>query len=208
MPYVLEQQRARKCFGSRISEWPREPCLLFSPEQNTQPELCRKYSVRVSNLEVFLCLEFFPSRTLEILTFQAEWSAALQPQINYTFFYSKTNCVSWCALLILPQILIVQEHRLAQLFCCFAVLQFPFHLTYLGTLLEQRHHHWCVPAADRTIQWTHAAVVHMLDHRTMIHQILHLEPHQHQSCGLLSACDICLKPLAFAYTSHFGDLKA
>lgn len=47
-------------------------------------------------------------------------------------------------------------------------------LTYLCSLLQQRHHHWRVPAAHGSVQGSHPTVVHMLDHRTVIHQELNL----------------------------------
>ena len=47
-------------------------------------------------------------------------------------------------------------------------------LTQLGPFLQQSHHHRRVPAANGPVQRPHPTVVHMLYHRSSLHQILDL----------------------------------
>lgn len=46
--------------------------------------------------------------------------------------------------------------------------------TYLGSLFEQSDDSRGVSAADRPVQRTHPAAIHVLHRRTVIHQMLHL----------------------------------
>lgn len=47
-------------------------------------------------------------------------------------------------------------------------------LTQLGSLSQQRDHDRGVAAADGSVQRPHPAVVHVLNHGSFLHQILHL----------------------------------
>lgn len=48
-------------------------------------------------------------------------------------------------------------------------------LTQPGPFLQQSDHHRGVAAADGTVQGPHAAVIHVLNHGTALHQIMHLQ---------------------------------
>lgn len=47
-------------------------------------------------------------------------------------------------------------------------------LTQLSSLPQQHDHDRGVAAADGSVQWPHATVVHVLNHCSFLHQILHL----------------------------------